>query len=153
MTGDVTGDMTGDRGERLARYEDFQVGQRASFSKTLGEADIALFIGITGDVNPLHVDERFAASTFFGSRIAHGLLAGSLISTVIGTRLPGTGAIYRSQSFEFLRPTRIGDTLTAWVEVRAIDPQRELLELATGVDNQRGERVIDGRAAVSLIRS
>jgi 3-hydroxybutyryl-CoA dehydratase len=138
---------------RLARYDDFRVGQRASFTKTIGEADIALFVGVTGDVNPLHVDERFAASTFFGSRIAHGLRAGALISTVIGTRLPGTGAIYRSQAFSFLRPTRIGDTLTAWVEVRAVEPGREIIELATGVDNQRGERVLEGPATVSLIRS
>lgn len=142
-----------EEGHRIARYDDFRVGQRASFSKTIGEADIALFVGVTGDVNPLHVDEEFAASTFFGSRIAHGVLAGSLISTVIGTRLPGTGAIYRSQSFEFLRPTRIGDTLTAWVEVTAIDPAGELIELATGVDNHRGERLIQGPASVSLIRS
>lgn len=138
---------------RLARIEEFEIGQRASVSKTITEADIALFVGVTGDLNPLHVDAEFARSTFFGSRIAHGLLAGSLLSTVIGTRLPGTGAIYRSQSFEFLCPTRIGDTLTAWVEVASIDRQEEILELATGVDNQRGERVIEGRARVGLIRS
>ncbi len=143
----------GDSDERLARYEDFHIGQRASFSKTISEADIALFVGVTGDVNPLHVDEEFAAGTFFRTRIAHGVMAGSLISTVIGTRLPGTGAIYRAQCFEFLRPTRIGDTLTAWVEVTAIDAEGERIELATGVDNQRGERVIEGPASVSLIRS
>lgn len=137
----------------MARYEDFEVGQRASFSKTITEADIALFVGVTGDVNPLHVDEEFATSTFFGSRVAHGVLAGSLISTIVGTRLPGTGAIYRAQSFEFLRPTRIGDTLTAWVEVTAIDAAEEVIELATGVDNQRGESVVRGPARVSLIRS
>ncbi|MDX1643041.1 MAG: MaoC family dehydratase [Thermoanaerobaculia bacterium] len=137
----------------LARIEDFAVGQRAAFTKTVSEADIALFVGVTGDVNPLHVDAEFARATFFGSRIGHGLLAGSLISTVVGTRLPGTGAIYRAQSFEFRRPTRIGDTLTAWVEVVAIDRDEEILELSTGVDNQRGERIIDGRARVGLIRS
>ena len=138
---------------RLARYEDFHVGQRASFSKTISEADVERFADLTGDDNPLHVDEEFAGATFFGSRIAHGMLAGSLLSTVIGTLLPGTGAIYRAQSLTFLRPTRLGDRLTAWVEVAAIDPAAEVIELETGVDNQRGERVIEGAARVALIRS
>lgn len=138
---------------RLARIDEFEIGQFASVTKTVTEADIARFVELTGDANPLHVDAAFARSTFFGSRIAHGLLAGSLLSTVVGMRLPGTGAIYRSQSFDFRRPTRIGDTLTAWVRVVAIDAGAESLELETGVDNQRGERVIDGRAVVDLIRS
>lgn len=134
------------------RYEDFVVGQRASYSKTISEADISRFVELTGDDNPLHVDENFAASTFFGSRVAHGMLAASLLSTVVGTLLPGTGAIYRSQTLEFLRPTRVGDTLTVWMEVTSIDPEGEVIELATGVDNQEGERVIEGTATVGLIR-
>jgi acyl dehydratase len=137
---------------RLATYADFTVGQRASFSKTLTEADLALFVATTGDTNPLHVDETFAGRTFFRGRVVHGLLAGSLVSTVIGTLLPGTGAIYRSQSFEFLRPVRVGDTLTAWVEVTAVDPAAERLALDTWIENQTGESVIRGRAEVSLIR-
>lgn len=137
---------------RLARYEDFEVGRRASFEKTITGADIERFIALTGDDNPLHVDEEFAASTFFGGRIAHGMLAASLLSTVVGTLLPGTGAIYRSQTLEFRRPARLGDTLTAWVEVTAIDAAAEVIELETGVDNQKGERVIGGRATVGLIR-
>ena len=137
---------------RLARYEDFEIGQRATYSKTISEADITHFVAVSGDVNPLHVDEEFSRSTFFGSRIAHGVMAGALISTVIGTRLPGTGAIYRSQSFEFLRPARIGDTLTAWVEVEAIDPDAETMELRSGVDNQNGEAVISGKSVVTLLR-
>ena len=137
---------------RLATYDDFTVGQRASFTKTVTEADIALFVAITGDTNPLHVDDTFARRTFFRGRIAHGLLSGSLVSTVIGTLLPATGAIYRSQSFEFLRPVRIGDTLTASVEVTAVDPAAERLALDTWIDNQNGETVIRGRAEVSLIR-
>lgn len=138
---------------RLARYEDFEIGQRATFSKTISEADIANFIAVTGDVNPLHVDEEFSRSTFFGTRIAHGAMAASLISTVVGTRLPGTGAISISQSSEYLLPTRIGDTLTAWVEVEAIDPEAETLTLASGVDNQNGDRVVQGKSVVSLLRS
>ncbi len=138
---------------RLARYEDFEIGQRATFSKTISEADITHFVAVTGDVNPLHVDEEFSRSTFFGGRIAHGVMAGALISTIIGTRLPGTGAIYRSQSRKPLRPARIGDTLTAWVEVEAIDPEAETISLASGVDNQKGEAVISGKSVVTLLRS
>ena len=137
---------------RLARIGDFEIGQRATFSKTVGEADMTHFVAITGDVNPIHIDEEFAKSTFFGERIVHGVLSGSLISTIIGTKLPGTGAIYRAQSFEFLRPVHVGDTLTAWVEVTGLDEEDEVLELATGVDNQREERVIRGKAEVGLIR-
>ena len=137
----------------LARYEQLSIGQRATFTKTISEADISHFVAITGDVNPLHVDREFARGTFFRSRIAHGVLAGSLISTVIGTRLPGAGAIYRSQSFEFHLPARIGDTLTAWVEVESVDAEAEAVGLLTGVDNERGERVVSGRAVVTLLRS
>jgi acyl dehydratase len=137
---------------RLATYDDFRVGQRASFTKTVTEADLALFVAVTGDTNPLHVDDAFARRTLFRSRIAHGLLSGSLVSTVIGTLLPGAGAIYRSQHFDFLRPVRIGDTLTAAVEVTAVDPAAERLALATWIYNQDGETVIRGQAEVSLIR-
>ena len=137
---------------RLATYDDFEVGQRASFTKTVTEADLALFVAITGDTNPLHVDDTFARRTFFRSRIAHGLLSGSLVSTVIGTLLPGTGAIYRSQRFDFLRPVRVGDTLTAWLEVTAVGATAERLALATWIDNQDGDTVIRGEAEVSLIR-
>jgi 3-hydroxybutyryl-CoA dehydratase len=94
----------------------------------------------------------FARRTFFGARVVHGLLAGSLVSTVIGTLLPGTGAIYREQSFRFRKPVRVGDTLTASVEVRAVDAERGELRLATAIGNQKGETVIDGEAVVSLIR-
>ena len=147
--------MTEDRGtrpQRLSTAADFTVGQRAAFSKTVTEVDLALFVAITGDVNPLHVDEEFARRTFFGGRIVHGLLGGSLLSTVVGTLLPGTGAIYREQSFRFRKPVRVGDTLTATVEVEAIDAERGELRLATWVGNQKGETVIDGEAVVALIR-
>src|SRR5918992_500453 len=102
----------------LATLDDFVPGQTASFSKTIGEVELALFVAVCGDVNPLHVDEEFARRTFFGGRLAHGPLSASLVSTVIGTLLPGTGAIYKSQSLRFLRPVHPGDTLTATVEVR-----------------------------------
>ncbi|HVF61108.1 MAG TPA: MaoC family dehydratase [Thermoanaerobaculia bacterium] len=136
----------------LATLDDFAPGQSASFSKTIGEVELALFVALSGDVNPLHVDEEFARRTFFGGRIAHGLLSASLLSTVIGTLLPGTGAIYKGQSLRFLRPVRPGDTLTATVEVRDVDRARGDLHLATWIANQRGERVIEGEAVIGLLR-
>lgn len=137
---------------RLARLDDFVPGQTASFAKTITAADIAAFVELTGDRNPLHVDEEFARSTFFGGPIAHGMLSGSLLSTVIGCLLPGTGAIYRSQNLRFLRPEHAGDTLRATVAVREISTDRNELGLDTWIENQDGVRVIEGEAVVSLLR-
>ncbi|HXH04602.1 MAG TPA: MaoC family dehydratase [Candidatus Competibacteraceae bacterium] len=137
---------------RLTTFDDLAVGQRASFAKTITEADIAHFVACTGDVNPLHVNEEFARRTFFGQRIAHGLLSASLLSTVVGMSLPGVGAIYRSQTLEFLRAVHIGDTLTASLEITRIDRAAELIEMDAWIDNQRGERVIRGKATASLLR-
>lgn len=137
---------------RLTTFDDLHLGQRASFSKTVTEADLSLFVAITGDVNPLHVDDEFARRTFFETRIAHGMLSASLFSTLVGMKLPGTGAIYRSQTLEFLRPVRVGDTLTALFEVDELDPAANHIGLASRIENQRGEVVIRGRAAASLVR-
>jgi acyl dehydratase len=137
---------------RLARLEDFTAGQSASTSRTLRAADLDTFVTLTGDTNPLHVDEEFARRTFFGLPIVHGLLTSSLLSTVVGTLLPGTGAIYRSQSLRFLRPVFVDDTVTATVQVREISAERGELVLDTWIVNQRGERVIEGEAVVSLLR-
>ena len=136
----------------LTRYEDLAVGQQASFTKTITDADLGHFIAITGDVNPLHVDEPFAAGTFFGQRIAHGMLSASLFSTLVGMRLPGPGAIYRSQTLEFLRAVHVGDTLTAWFEVTAVDADAERIDIDAWIENQRGERVVEGKTVASLIR-
>jgi acyl dehydratase len=136
----------------LTRYEDLAVGQRASFTKTVTEADLGHFVAITGDVNPLHVDRVFAESTFFGERIAHGMLSASLLSTLVGMHLPGIGAIYRSQTLEFLRAVHVGDTLTAWFEVTAVDAAAERIDIDAWIDNQRGERVIEGKTVASLLR-
>ena len=138
---------------RLVTFEELSVGQRASFSKTITEADISHFVAITGDVNPLHVNETFARETFFKHRIAHGMLSASLFSTIIGMLLPGVGAIYRSQTIEFLRPVYIGDTLTATFEIEAIDPEAERIDLAGKIENQEGTLVISGRAVAGLLRS
>jgi 3-hydroxybutyryl-CoA dehydratase len=137
---------------RLTRFADLRVGQRASYSQRVTDEQIAAFTALCGDTNPLHVDADFAGRTFFGGTIAHGLLSSSLISTVIGTLLPGTGAIYRSQTLEFLGPVHPGDTLTAWGEVRSLDPQANRIDLATWIDNQDARRVIEGSAVVSLLR-
>lgn len=137
---------------RLTAFDDLQVGQRASFAKTVTEADISHFIAVTGDVNPLHVDGEFARRTFFGERIAHGMLSASLFSTLVGMLLPGVGAIYRSQSLEFLRPVKIGDTLTAFFEVETLDRAANRIEMKSWIDNHRGETVIRGRAVASLMR-
>jgi acyl dehydratase len=137
---------------RMTRYEDLAVGQRACFGKTIGEADIGHFVAITGDVNPLHVDDRFARQTFFGERIAQGMLSAGLLSTLVGCHLPGIGAIFRSQTLEFLRPVHIGDTLTACLEVTAVDAAAERIELRAWIDNQHGERVLQGETVASLLR-
>jgi acyl dehydratase len=137
---------------RLTTFDDLRVGQRASFAKTVTEADISHFVAVTGDVNPLHVDGEFARRTFFGERIAHGMLSASLFSTLVGMVLPGVGAIYRSQTLEFLRPVKIGDTLTAVFEVESLDRDANRIEMRSWIDNQRGEIVVQGRAVASLMR-
>ena len=93
-------------------------GLSASFTKTFTDEDLESFIAITGDTNPLHVDDAFAAKTRFGRRVVHGMLAASLFSTMVGMRLPGTGAIYRAQTIRFLLPVYVGDTVTAHFVVR-----------------------------------
>lgn len=137
---------------QLTKYSDLKVGQKASIQKTITEDDIANFIEITGDKNPLHIDTLFSEQTFFGQRIAHGMLSASLFSTLVGMHIPGTGAIYKSQTLEFLRPVFIGDTLTAWFEIIAIDPDKELIEINSWIENQDGQKVVAGRAVTSLLR-
>ena len=111
--------------------EDLSVGQSASYAKTVTEADVILFAGITGDDNPVHINQEFAETTMFKGRIVHGIFCGGLISTVAGTRLPGPGAIYIEQSLKFKAPVRIGDTVTATVTVTAIDPAKRRVTLET----------------------
>lgn len=127
---------------------DFQPGQRATFTKTITEADINAFAGITGDFNPLHVDAEFASRSRFGERIAHGMLTAGLISAVLGMRLPGPGGIFLSQTLKFLRPVRIGDTVTASAEVVGYRPDKRVVTLATACLNQRGETVVEGEAVL-----
>jgi 3-hydroxybutyryl-CoA dehydratase len=136
----------------VARIEDFEPGQRASFRKTFTEEDVRRFIEITGDTNPLHVDDEFAAETRYGRRILHGMLTASLFSTIMGTLLPGTGAIYRSQTIRFLRPVHPGDTVTAHFVVRSVDRARHRLEIDAWIENEAGERVLEGTCEAGLLR-
>ncbi len=129
------------------------VGQSAQFAKTVSETDIYLFAGITGDMNPAHVNEQYAGQTFFKTRIAHGMLTAGFISTVIGCHLPGPGTVYLSQNLKFLVPVRIGDTITAKAEVMDLDEKKNRATLATECWNQNGEKVLTGMAVVSPPRA
>jgi 3-hydroxybutyryl-CoA dehydratase len=127
-----------------------EVGRSAEMSKTVTEADVVLFAGITGDFNPAHMDAVAAQKGPFGGRIAHGMLTGGLISAVLAMRLPGPGTIYLSQSLRFLRPVRIGDTVTARVEVVEVIEAKRRVRLATTAANQDGEVLVTGEALVML---
>ena len=129
--------------------EELSVGQSARFSKTITEADVYLYAGVSGDFNPAHVDEEFAKKTFFKTRIAHGMLTASFISTIIGTMLPGPGSIYMRQEVNFTAPVKIGDTVTAIVEVAEILTEKKRVRLKTTCVNQEGTTVVDGEALVS----
>jgi len=129
-------------------YEQIRVGDRASFSRTITAELVDEFAQVTGDVNPIHVDAAFAAASPFGERIAHGMLAASLLSTVIGTRLPGVNAVYLGQEIRFVAPTRLGDTLTAECEVVARREDKPILTLRTTVTRQDGVVVVEGQAVV-----
>ena len=129
-------------------YEEIRIGDTADFFKTISEFDIYQFAGITGDFNPMHINEEFADTTIFKDRIAHGLLTGSFISTVLGMKLPGPNTIYLSQSFKFKAPVKIGDTIHAMVEVIEKQDDKKMIKLKTQVWNQRNEMVVDGEALV-----
>lgn len=129
--------------------DELKVGDAAEFAKTIAESDIYLYAGVTGDLNPAHINEAYAQKTFFKTRIAHGMLLAGFISTVVGNKLPGPGTIYIKQEVNFLAPVRIGDTITARVEVEEINTEKNRVELKTTCVNQDGTTVIDGQAIVS----
>lgn len=128
--------------------DELYVGQSCSFSKTITESDVYLFAGITGDLNPAHVNAQYAQDTRFKARIAHGMLSASLISTILGTSLPGNGTIYMGQEVKFLAPVYFGDTVTACVEVKEIIKRNNRVILHTYCKNQDGTMVVDGTATV-----
>lgn len=125
----------------------YAVGQSAEMTKVFTEEDVFLFAGITGDRNPVHISKEFAEKTRFGERIAHGLLTAGVLSAVIGMKLPGPGCLYLSQTLSFLAPVRIGDEITARVEIVEVISEKRL-RLKTQCFNQRRELVLDGEAVI-----
>lgn len=129
--------------------EDLDVGMTDSYGKTVTDADVVMFAGISGDTNPVHINEGFAEGTRFKGRIAHGMLAASFISTVLGTRLPGPGCIYLSQTLTFRSPVKVGDTVLARVTVTAVDVKNKRIKVDTVCSV--GERVVlDGEAMLMV---
>jgi len=130
-------------------FEDLKVGQTAIFARTVTETDIVLFAGISGDTNPIHINEEFASQTMFSGRIAHGMLTAAFISTVLGTRLPGPGAIYVSQSLRFKAPVRAGDTAVCRATVIDLLPEKKRATLSTVV-TVGNKVVLEGEAVLMV---
>jgi 3-hydroxybutyryl-CoA dehydratase len=130
-------------------FEDLQIGQTASFGKTISEADILLYAAVSTDTNPVHLNAEAARDSVFGERVAHGMLSAGLISAVLGTRLPGPGTIYLGQTLRFRAPVKIGATVTATVEITALDPAKKRATLKT-VCTVDGKPVIEGEAQVQV---
>lgn len=127
----------------------YKVGQSATCTKTITESDVQLFAKLSGDFNPIHVNRAVAEKSFFGRQVAHGLLVGSLLSTVIGTKLPGEGTIFMEEGMKFLKPVFIGDTVTAKILVdEIINEDKGVIRLLSVVTNQDNETVIEGFAIV-----
>ena len=128
-------------------YEVLEVGQTASYSKTVEERDIQLFAAVSGDRNPVHLDAEYAATTMFKQRIAHGMFSGALISAAVACELPGPGTIYLGQQMRFTAPVKLGDTLTVRLEILEKLPKFRV-RVATRVFNQNDELVVDGEAEI-----
>jgi 3-hydroxybutyryl-CoA dehydratase len=131
--------------------EDLTIGQSAERARVVTEADITAFADVSGDHNPVHMDEAFAATTRFQGRIAHGMLSAAYISAVLGETLPGHGAVYLSQSLSFRRPVKIGDEVTARATVTAVDTEKARVTLATAC-LVGGKAVIEGEAVLMVPR-
>jgi 3-hydroxybutyryl-CoA dehydratase len=137
----------------VATRTHFQIGEQDTLTKTVTEADVTTFAGLTGDYNPIHVDVEYARRSRFGQRLAHGMMTGGLISAVLGNKLPGPGSIYLSQQLEFLAPVYIGDTITAVVEVISWRPEKRIITLKTDAYNQEEKQVVTGKAVLLVDRS
>jgi 3-hydroxybutyryl-CoA dehydratase len=133
----------------MPEFDELEVGMTASLTRTVTETEIVLFAGITGDTNPVHVNDVAARQSRFGRRVAHGMLTAGHVSAVLGTRLPGPGAIYMSQSLRFTRPVFVGDTVTSTVEIVEIDAKRRV-RLRTTSTNQEGKTVLEGEARLLI---
>ena len=132
-------------------FEDLAEGQSAETLKIVGAADVEAFAAVSGDINPVHLDEAYARTTPFQGRIAHGMLSAAYISAVIGTKLPGPGAIYLSQSLRFRRPVKLGDPVVTRVTIQSLDARRGHATLAT-VCQVDGKTVVEGEAVIMVPR-
>ena len=132
-------------------FEDLSIGQSAETTRVVTASDVEAFAAVSGDTNPVHLDEDYAKTTTFQTRIAHGMLSGAYISAVIGTKLPGPGSIYLSQSMRFRRPVKLGDAVVARVTIQALDEARGHATLAT-VCQVNGKTVVDGEAVIMVPR-
>lgn len=128
---------------------ELHLGDAAEFSKTVSESDIYLYAGVSGDMNPAHIDESYARNTFFKTRIAHGMLSAGFISAAIGMKLPGPGSIYIRQELNFRAPVQIGDTVTARVEIIEVNVEKNRMRMRTTCTNQEDTLILDGEAMVS----
>lgn len=131
------------------RYDELTIGQTAEYSKSVTSDDVMAFATLTGDFNPVHVDEVAAAQTRFGGRIAHGMLTAGFISAAIAGKLPGPSSIYLSQTLKFTAPVRIGDTVTVQLMVLELMSKKRV-RLSTTCRNQQGETVVDGEATILM---
>ncbi len=136
---------------KVTKYADVNVGDSATVIRTITENDIQTFGDLSGDYNPIHFNEEWAKTTLFKSRIAHGILTAASISTAIGMHIPGAGTIYLGQSMKFLRPVRIGDTITTVVEVVEKIDEKKHIRLRTTCTNQDDKVVLDGEALVTIM--
>jgi len=130
-------------------FEDMEEGMNDVFAKTITDADVITFAGVSGDTNPVHLNHEFASETMFEGAVAHGMLTASFISTVIGTKLPGPGCIYVDQSLRFKAPVKVGDTVTAECTVTKIIPEKRFIEMST-VCTVGGRVVLDGEATIMV---
>lgn len=129
-------------------FEELNIGDSACFEKTITDNDLLLFAMCSGDFNPVHFDDEFAKSTQFGERIAHGMLLGSLFSALIANQLPGPGSVYVSQTLNFKRPVKLGDTLAVYVEIAEKKEKGNRVILKCSIKNQAGKECVDGQAEV-----
>lgn len=132
------------------KFEDIEIGDKAKREKEITEEVVEEFAEVSGDKNPLHIDEEIASESIFGERIVHGMIGASLISAVLGNELPGPGSIYLSQSLQFTAPVRVGEKITAEVEVKEKIPDENNVKLKTTCKNHKGEVVIKGEAICKL---
>jgi len=130
-------------------FEDLKIGQVGTLGKTITDADILMFAGVSGDTNPAHMDDEYAATTMFKTRIAHGMLSGAVISALFGTKFPGPGCIYVAQSLRFKAPVRVGDTLRVKAEITDLKPEKKFAVFRT-TGTVRETVVVDGEATLMI---